>query len=159
MDDLLICRELAEVLSNSAPESPYADLFAAVPNIFPGQAADDVARPTLTITGEFQPFIGGRKGTVTFELRSRTGDSGDGEHKAAFWLLFAALLGEEGADNAATAASRAAALATLKAAVAARGNAAVVAMGPARDTVESTFDEKDLISRLQLMLAWRGTPA
>ena len=134
MNDVLFAQELAAVLAGSG----YSALVALVPNILPVQAAEVTARPTIGISGEYQPYLQRRKGMVTLELRSRIGDETEaGEHQARFVALWAALFGAQGADEAATRAALAAAKAALQSAAADRGNVVLIEYGYGRDAVSA----------------------
>ena len=138
--DLLISEEIASVL--------IASYQLGIAHINAAQAADDLSRPSLSITGEWQQYGESfRKGTLDLELRSRTGDETVGnEHATMFAALLKALLGADliTAD---------AAKATFKLALATRAKVNALDYGP-KEIIGDT-DGDDLRSKLTLNMAWQ----
>ena len=149
MNDNLILSEVAATLT-----AHYTELAAAVPNILHAQAASDTARPIITVNGDFKPYRGTiRKGTLTLELRSRVGDETETppNHQSRFDLLFAAMLGAQGADFETTMANRTAAIAAFHAAISARGKIDVRLIAPAEENViVFEVEGDDLVTTLSL---------
>lgn len=162
MNDILIFQELAAVLSGDG-YAALAALFTPAPTdavpeptpqIYAAQTATPIGRPSLTISGSFDPYAHRRMGQVVFEVRSRVGDETEGQHQACFEALYTALLGPLGADAAAVAANAATARATLMGLVAARGKVAIISYGPAQNTISGDVDGDDLRTTLMLRFAW-----
>jgi len=134
-NDLLISQEIAAVLK--------ASYTLGIAHVNAAQAAADIVRPSLSVTGEWQQYGETfRKGSLTLELRSRTGDETAGhEHDAMFAALLGALCG-------AGAISSSSAKATFKAALATRAVVNVIDYGP--KGIESDVDGEDLRTVLTL---------
>lgn len=157
MNDNLIVSEVAATLS----ASPYTTLVTAVPNILHAQAAAPTDRPLLTVSGDFKEYRSIiRKGILSLELRSRVGDETEEtpNHQSRFSLLFAAFLGAQGANAAATQAAREAAITAFKTAIAARGKITVDMIAPAETAVEATVEGDDLVTTLHLHFIARFVP-
>jgi hypothetical protein len=163
MNDLLFAQELAAVLA-SDDYAGLRDLFRpspeVAPQIYAAQAAADLTRPTLTISGDFEAYgFARRKGSLAVEIRGRAGDeTADDKHQVRFATLYAVLLGELGADAATTLANRNAAKAALKAALAARGKVELADYGCASNAIDATADGDDLRTVLNLRVAWAFLP-
>lgn len=138
--DLLISREIAAVLA--------ASYTLGIAHIGAAQAAEDLSRPSLSVTGEWQPYGESfRKGTLELELRSRSGDETAGhEHDAKFAALLKALMG---ADTI----TQATAKATFKAALATRAAVNVLDYGPKEITAD--VDGDDLRTKFTLNMVWK----
>lgn len=139
MNDLLLSQELAAVLA--------ASYTLGIPTIHAAQAAASLTRPSLSITGAFTPYKETfRKGTLTLELRSRTGDeTSEAEHQSRFSALYAALFG---ADTI----SRPVAKATLIQALATRAAVNLLDYGPKEITAD--LDGDDLRTEITLNAVW-----
>lgn len=137
--DLLISHEIAAVL--------LASYSLGIAEIHASQSAADIARPLLSVTGEWQHYGEAfRKGTLDLELRSRTGDDAAGEHQTMFAALLKALLGAD-------AITVGSAKATFKQALATRAKVNVLDYGP-KEIIGDT-DGDDLRSKLTLNMVWK----
>ena len=153
MNDQVICEEIVAVLLSEA-FADFANTFVTATSpaaqIHPAQDASLLKRPTLTVSATFNPYGTKRKGTITFEIRSRVGDENGEEkpHQTRTEALMNTLLG---ANGGALAANRAAAKAALIDALTARGNVTLLDYGPHRDDAfEMNFDGVDLVTRMVL---------
>ena len=142
MNDHLLHAELAAVLSSDEYED-LRELFGQPPQIHAAQDGADLARPCLTISGEYAPYGPRRKGTLTLGLRSRMGDeTAQREHQARVDALLAALLADTAAQEA------------LLDALAARQAVTVATYGAASEFLSASVDGEDLVTRIQLRVAW-----
>lgn len=162
MNDQLFAVELAAVLASNS-YSTLRGLFVPAaggdPQIHAGLAAADVKRPTLTISGLWQPFLHRRNGEVNLEIRSRIGDeTNDREHHSRFLALWAALLGAQGATPEATRQNLANAKVALKAALQLRGKIELIQYGPHRNAVTADVDGDDLRTTITLQAVWAFLP-
>lgn len=158
MNDQSFSAELAAVLAADAP------LLALIPSIAAGGTGVTVARPSLIVSGEYEPYLQRRKGMLHLELRSRLGDqaaasaASEDDHYARFLAVWTKLFGAQGANEAETRANLAAAKVALKAALAARLKVTLLEYGPARDAVSASADEQDLITTIKVAVAWAFQP-
>lgn len=155
MNDHLAAVEIAEVLKADA------DLLELIPHIFPEQSGAVTSRPSLSISGTFEPFGVRRRGELVFELRSRIADeeaAGEDGHDGQFELLWAKLIGAEATTNAGFQANLATAKAAIATALAERGHIALIDYGPARDALAADADGEDLRTVLRLGFAFTFTP-
>ena len=138
--DLLISQEIAAVLA--------ASYTLGIGNIHAAQAAADLARPSLAVSGEWQQYGESfRKGVLALEFRSRSGEETEAaEHQVMFEALLKALLG---ADTI----TQASAKATFKAALATRAAVNVLDYGPKE--LASDVDGDDLRTQLSLNMVWK----
>jgi len=138
--DLLISQEIAAVLA--------ASYTLGIGNIHAAQAAADLARPSLAVSGEWQQYGESfRKGILTLEFHSRAGsETSSHEHQTMFGALLKALLGGDTI-------TQASAKSTFKAALATRLAVNVLDYGPKEIT--SDVDGDDLRTQLSLNMVWR----
>lgn len=138
MNDVLAAQEIAAVLRDSYN----------IENIHAAQAAADLSRPSLSVTGSFQAYGASfRKGTVAFELRSRLADETEaGEHAAMVEALFTALLGVDEV-------SRSVAKSLFLQALATRNR--ILGLDYGTKEVEASVDGDDLRTELTLNFAFK----
>lgn len=161
MKDILLAQQLAALFNNA----DFASLNVLFGNdgskpadIYATQAAEIIKRPSLLIHGEYEPYLDRRKGTLSFEVRSRIGDESAGQHQARFEQLYVSLLGARGANNALTLANRATAKQYVKDLLAPGGLVAIIDYGPARDAIVADSEGDDLRTVLTLNVVWRFLP-
>lgn len=162
-DDTLLSREIAELLK---ADEDFAALFTQTIDDVPvtfihGHLTGEVTqRPSLTISGDFVPYLSRRKGMVAFEILSRLGDeTAEDEHGALVTALMGKLFGVQGATDALTRASQAAAMAAMVADIAERGKVTIATYGPAREgAFEADVADDDLRTVIRLNIAWAFVP-
>lgn len=157
MNDALFSSELAAVLKLDAA------LVELIPHIHGEQSGEITDRPSLTIAGDFTPYLRHRKGTVELELRSRLDAEEEAAiansgHQAQFNAVWNKLIGALGANDLAARTNRAARKEAIKAALAVRGKVTLIEYGPAggqdTQTITSDVDGDDLRTVLRLVVVW-----
>lgn len=159
MNDQLFAQQLAAAFATDDYEQmnqKFGNDGEHPVNIYAAQSGAITERPCLTIYGEYEQFLHRRKGTVSFEVRSRVGkETAEREHQERFDALFNALLGAQGATPAATLANRAAAKSSMQSILSNLGKVTLIEWGPARDAIEATAEGDDLITSLKLGVVWQ----
>jgi hypothetical protein len=153
-DDHLFLHELVAVLRADGAVAPLFADPAGEPQIYATQAAAQIARPTLTLTGDWVPYRNGRMGQFTLEIRSRVGDERDQEHRRRVDAVLAVFLGLPGESMTAAVANRNAARNSLRAALSSRGRVEILDYGMPRGPVAGTVDS-DLRTVARIRCAWR----
>ena len=166
MNDQLFAEELKEVLEQEL--TPYLGR-EAVPAIedtpevigYPfkfavGQAVETADRPILIISGEYKTYPNGyRMGKLHLKLSSHFGDEdatppipSQFTHQSRFTTIFNFVCGDLGAE--------ASTKERLRFLVTSRGKVEMFDYGPTSDeAVDSSFDGQDLVTTLNLDVAWR----
>jgi hypothetical protein len=155
MNDTTFARQLATALAaDNELAAAFVSPDSADVNIVGEQSAAILtARPSITISGEYEPFGSRRKGTVSLELLGRLADS-DG-HAERFDALWEKLFGAQGATPEITRSNAAAAKAALKTTLAGMAVVELIEYGPASDAIDAGAEGDDLRTVLNLRVAWR----